>query len=52
MKVEPKTHAWYQRKFKRDVLFNMYKYEHTKNLYVNLQKAEKEKKEKKILRKY
>jgi len=44
MKEECKSHEWFQRKFKRDVLFNMYKYEHTKNSYKNLQNLKLEKK--------
>lgn len=48
MKVEPKNHEWYKRKFKRDVLFNMFKYEWTMNSYENIQKTELEKKNKKI----
>ena len=44
MKEEKKTHAWWQRKFKRDVLYNMFKYECTMNTYENIQKAKLEKK--------
>lgn len=49
MKVQWKDHAWYQRKFKEDVLFNMFKYECIMNRYENIQKA---KLEKKMIKKY
>ena len=48
MKIEPKSHEWYKRKFKEEVLFNMFKYENTMNSYENLKKLELEKKNKKI----
>jgi hypothetical protein len=48
MKVQPKTQEWYKRKFKAEVLFNMFKYENTMNSYENLKKLELEKKNKKI----
>lgn len=48
MKVQPKTQEWYKRKFKEEVLFNMFKYENTMNSYENLKKLELEKKNKKI----
>ncbi len=50
MKIEPKNQEWYKRKFKEDVLLNMFKYECTMNRYENLKKLESEKN--KIIRKY
>ena len=48
MKEQPKNQEWYKRKFKEDVLFNMFKYEWTMNSYENIKKLELEKKNKKI----
>jgi len=47
MKEEQKDQEWLKKKYKTEVFFNMYKYEHTKNLNININS-----KTEKIIKKY
>jgi len=47
MKEEHKDQEWLKKKYKTEVFFNMYKYEHTKNLKINM-----DSKKENIIKKY